>query len=107
MDWSIYLRENRRYNKTTGNLGKLIPNKNFKFRNGSGPGAIELGARYTQTNGTDAGVAGGKFSRFTTALSWFPNAHFRYEINYGIGRLVKDGLTGKTNFWQFRVQFEL
>lgn len=99
--------ENRRYNKTTGNLGKLVPKKNFKFRKGSGSGAFELGARYTMSNANDAGLAGGKFSRFTTALSWYPNAHFRYEINYGAGRLVRDGLTGRTNFWQFRIQFEL
>lgn len=96
--------ENRRYNKTTGNLGKLVPNKNFKFRKGSGAGAFELGARYTHTNGTDALVDGGRFNRFTTALSWYPNAHFRYEINYGYGSLDKANLTGKTNFWQFRVQ---
>jgi len=99
--------ENRRYNKTTGNLGKLVPNKNFKFRKGTGPGALELGARYTHSSATDAGVAGGEFNRFTTALSWYPNAHFRYEINYGFGRLLKDKISGNVNFWQFRVQFEL
>jgi phosphate-selective porin OprO/OprP len=99
--------ENRRYNKTTGNLGKLVPNKNFKFRKGTGPGAFELGARYTHSSATDAGVAGGEFNRFTTALSWYPNAHFRYEINYGFGRLLKDNIAGNSNFWQFRIQFEL
>ncbi|MEI6263688.1 MAG: porin [Sphingobacteriia bacterium] len=99
--------ENRRYNKTTGNLGKLIPKKNFKFRQGSGYGAFELGARYTHTNGTDALINGGQFNRFTTALSWYPNIHFRYEFNFGIGNLESKGITGKTNFYQFRIQFEL
>jgi phosphate-selective porin len=99
--------ENRRYNKTTGNLGKLIPKKNFKFRQGSGYGAFELGARYTHTNGTDAILSGGTFNRFTTAISWYPNVHFRYEFNYGIGNLDSKGLVGKTNFYQFRIQFEL
>ncbi|MEX1202576.1 MAG: porin [Ferruginibacter sp.] len=61
--------ENRRYNKTTGNLGKLVPNKNFKFRKGSGAGAFELGTRYSHANGTNALVSGGRFNRFTTALS--------------------------------------
>jgi phosphate-selective porin OprO/OprP len=99
--------EHRRYNKITGNPGKLIPNKNFKFRKGTGPGAWELASRFTSTNGTDAGIAGGKFTRFTTAVSWYPNAHFRYSINYGFGRLEKGGLIGTTNMWQFRAQFEL
>ena len=99
--------ENRRYNKVTGNPGKLVPKRNFKFRKGSGPGAIELAARITQTNGTDSGIEGGRFTRFTTGINWFPNAHFRYTINYGYGQLVRNGLNGYSGFWQFRVQFEL
>ncbi len=99
--------ENRRYNKQNGNLGKLMPKKNFKFQKGSGPGAFELGARYTYSN-ADAGlINGGVFKRFTTALSWYPNAHFRYEINYGYGGLYKNNLNGNSSFWQFRIQFEL
>ena len=99
--------ENRNYNKQTGNLGKLIPKKNFRFKKGGGPGAFELGARYTYSDFTDGTIDGGRFGRFTGALSWFPNAHFRFEVNYGNGRLKKNGLTGKTDFWQFRIQFEL
>jgi phosphate-selective porin len=99
--------ENRRYNKQNGNLGKLMPKKNFKFRKGTGPGAFELGARYTYASADDALVSGGVFKRFTTALSWYPNAHFRYEINYGYGGLNKNNLLGNSSFWQFRIQFEL
>jgi phosphate-selective porin OprO/OprP len=99
--------ENRRFNKVTGNHGKLIPKRNFKFRKGVGPGAWELTSRFTHTDGTDAGVAGGEFNRFTVGVNWFPNAHFRYTINYGRGRLEKNGLVGNTNIWQFRMQFEL
>jgi phosphate-selective porin len=99
--------ENRRYNKTTGNPGKLIPKRNFKFRQGTGPGAIEIASRITQTDGTDAGIAGGRFTRWTLGLNWFPNAHFRYTINYGYGQLVRNDLIGYSSFWQFRVQFEL
>lgn len=99
--------ENRRYNKTTGNLSKLVPNKNFRFKNGTGPGAFEVAARYTYSRGSDALIEGGKFGRFTTALSWFANAHVRLEVNYGRGRLDRKDLIGKTDFWQFRLQFEL
>jgi phosphate-selective porin len=99
--------ENRKYNKTTGNLGKLIPRRNFKFRKGSGPGAWEIASRFTSTNGTDAGLAGGAFRRFTMGASWYTNAHFRYSINYGRGWLEKNDITGNTHMWQFRVQFEL
>lgn len=99
--------ENRNYNQQTGNLGKLIPKRNFKFRKGSGPGAFEIGARYTTSDFTDGSINGGKFGRFTAAVSWFPNAHFRYEINYGNGTLNRNNIKGNANFWQFRAQFEL
>jgi phosphate-selective porin OprO and OprP len=99
--------ENRHYNHQNGVLGKLIPKKNFNFTKTTGPGAFELGARYTYSDFTDQYISGGKFGRFTTALSWYPNAHFRFEINYGAGSLDKNELKGKSDFWQFRVQFEL
>jgi phosphate-selective porin OprO/OprP len=99
--------ENRRYNRQTGVLGKLVPKKNFNFKKNSGPGAFEMGARYTNSDFTDQQISGGRFGRFTTALGWYPNTHFRFEINYGYGRLAKGDLTGNTNFWQFRAQFEL
>jgi phosphate-selective porin OprO/OprP len=99
--------ENRNYNKQTGNLGKLIPKKNFRFKKGAGPGAFEIGARYTYSDFSDGIIEGGRFGRFTGAFSWFPNAHFRFEIDYGNGRLKKNDITGKTDFWQFRMQFEL
>jgi len=99
--------EHRRYNKQTGNLGKLIPNKNFRFKKGSGPGAFELAARLTHANGTDEMIYGGKFSRMTGAVSWYPNAHFRFSINYGHATLKSEDLRGSANFWQFRTQFEL
>jgi len=99
--------ENRRYNRQLGVLGKLIPKKNFNFKKKPGPGAWELGARYTYSDFSDRNVEGGKFGRFTGAVSWYPNAHFRIEINYGYGSLNKDNATGKADFWQFRIQFEL
>lgn len=99
--------ENRRYNKQTANLGKLIPSKNFKFRKGSGAGAFELGTRYTESNLSDRGISGGRFGRFTGALSWYPNAHFRFEVNYGHGVLDNQSVKGVANFYQFRIQFEL
>jgi len=99
--------DNRKYNKQTGNMGKLTPKKNFGLKPGKGLGAVEIGARYTYSDFTDRAIDGGKFGRFTGALGWFPNAHLRFEANYGHGKLDKNNLIGKTDFWQFRAQFEL
>jgi phosphate-selective porin OprO and OprP len=100
--------ENRKYNKNNGNLGKLIPKKIFSFKKDSkGPGAFELGARYTSSDLNQGGFEGGVFNRWTGAFSWYPNAHFRVSVNYGNGKLKTDGQSGRTDFWQFRTQFEL
>jgi phosphate-selective porin OprO and OprP len=99
--------ENRRYNRQSGVLGKLIPNKNLTFDDNSGAGAFELGMRYTYSDFSDQAILGGRFGRITGAFSWYPNAHFRFELNYGYGRLDKDYITGNSDFWQFRAQFEL
>jgi phosphate-selective porin OprO/OprP len=99
--------ENRNYNHSNGNLGKLIPKKNFRFKKGGGSGAFEVAARYTHSDFSSNMVMGGEFGRFTTAASWYPNAHFRFSVNYGFGKLEKSDLVGKANFWQFRAQFEL
>lgn len=99
--------ENRRYNKQTGSTGKVIPLKNFRFKKGGGPGAFELGARYTISDFIGGTLDGGKFNRMSGAFSWFPNAHFRVEVNYGNAKLDKNNSIGKSNFWQFRLQFEL
>ena len=99
--------ENRRYNKQNGNLGKLIPKKNFHFGKAGGTGAFELGARFTHSNLSSGDITGGEFNRFTGAFSWYPNTSFRFSINYGHGILYNGLPTGSANFWQFRAQFEL
>lgn len=99
--------ENRRYNRNTGSLGKLIPNTLFPFRKGGGAGAIELAARYTHTDTDDRALSGGEFGRFTTAVGWFLNTHMRIEVNYGHSTLKRSELTGNADFRQFRAQFEL
>lgn len=99
--------ENRRYNHNNGNLAKLVPRKNFRLKKGGGTGAFEVAARYTHSDFSNKNLMGGEFGRFTTAASWYPNAHFRFSVNYGFGKLSKSDVTGKANFWQFRAQFEL
>jgi len=99
--------ENRKYNKQIGVLGKLIPKKNLTFEKGGGIGALELDARYTSANFTDQLIYGGNLGRFTAGLGWYPNAHFRFEVNYGHAVLNKANLNGKVDFWQLRAQFEL
>jgi phosphate-selective porin OprO/OprP len=98
--------ETRPYEHETGAFGMIRPSAPFSFKHG-GCGAWEVGARYSKIDLTSGTVNGGVFDRWSGALSWYPTAQFRFEFNYGYGRLDRAGLVGHTNFYQLRLQFQL
>jgi phosphate-selective porin OprO/OprP len=98
--------ETRPYDRGCGCFGQLQPGVPFSFRRG-GTGAFEVGARYSSIDLTSEAVNGGKFDRWSGALSWFPTGSWRFEFNYGYGKLQRSGLTGRTHFYQLRLQWEI
>jgi len=98
--------EARPYNHADGTFGRILPAKPFSFRHG-GLGAWELAARYSSIDLTSGTIDGGKFERWSGALSWYPAGPWRFEFDYGYGRLQRGGLDGRTNFYQLRLQFQL
>jgi phosphate-selective porin OprO/OprP len=98
--------ETRPYGRACGCFGQLQPRAPFSFRHG-GTGAVEIGARYSSIDLTSGAVDGGKFDRWSGALSWFPTGAWRLEFNYGYGKLQRSGLTGRTHFYQLRLQWEI
>jgi phosphate-selective porin OprO/OprP len=98
--------ETRPYDRTRGYFGRLEPNAPFSFKNG-GIGAWELAARYSWIDLTSKSIEGGKFDRWSGALSWYPEKLWRFEFDYGYGRLQRFGTTGLTRFYQLRLQFEI
>ncbi len=98
--------ETRPYDHGCGCFGELQPSTPFTFKHG-GTGAFELGARYSYIDLTSRAVDGGKFDRWSGALSWFPTGQWRLEFNYGYGRLQRSGLEGRTHFYQLRLQWEI
>ncbi len=98
--------EMRPYDRASGTFGMVRPAAPFSFKRG-GPGAWELGARYSSIDLTSGAVDGGAFERWSGALSWHATRRFRFEFNYGHGRLERGGLVGQTNFYQLRLQFQL
>ena len=111
--WAYYVQaswaitgETRPYLRACGCFGQLQPSAPFSFRHG-GTGAIELGARYSAIDLTSQAVDGGKFERWSGAASWFPTGSWRLEFNYGYGKLQRSGLTGRTHFYQLRLQWEI
>lgn len=84
----------------------ISPTAPFSFKHG-GPGAWEVAARYASVDLANGAVQGGKLDRLSGALSWYPTNQFRFEFNYGYGRLNRDRLQGRNNFYQLRLQFQL
>jgi phosphate-selective porin OprO and OprP len=98
--------ETRPYEHANGYFGQLEPAVPFSFDRG-GAGAWELAARYSWIDLTSQAVGGGKFDRWSGALSWYPTKIWRFEFDYGYGRLQRFGTTGLTRFYQLRLQFEI
>ena len=98
--------ETRPYDHTLGAFGMISPAAPFSFKHG-GAGAWELAARYSSVDLTSGTITGGKFDRISGALSWYPTSQWRFEFNYGYGRLNRFGLEGRTSFYQLRLQFQL
>jgi phosphate-selective porin OprO/OprP len=103
--WAI-TGETRPYGRLCGCFGELEPSAPLSLRNGR-LGALEIAGRYSHLDLESRAVGGGVFDRWSGALSWFPTNEFRFEFNYGYGTLQKSGLSGKTHFYQLRLQWEI
>ena len=98
--------EARPYERTKGYFGRVVPDSPFSFRQG-GAGAWELAARYSWIDLSSQAIQGGKFDRWSGALSWYPTKWGRFEFDYGYGRLQRFGTTGLARFYQLRFQIEI
>jgi hypothetical protein len=82
-----------------GFLGRVLPARRS--------GAWEVFSRYSDTDLNEKNLAGGRFNRATLGLSYYQDTHWRYEFNYGYGRLDRSGQRGIMNIFQARLQYEL
>jgi phosphate-selective porin OprO/OprP len=93
--------ETRPYNTAIGIYGFVTVNKSvFK----GGPGAWELVTRITNNDLNSGTLNGGTFWKFTPTLNWYLSNAIRLELVYGYGVLERFGKTGKTHFFQSRIQ---
>ena len=95
--------ETRAYN-TVGGYFKSVSPVRTVFE--GGPGAWELVARISYIDLDGGTLRGGKFWRFTPMVNWHLSDHLRLELAYGYGGLDRFGLTGETQFFQSRIQFQ-
>ena len=72
--------EHRDYDRHAGVYGRVIPNRNFGWN--TGPGAWQIGARYSQLDLRDTGINGGFLQDVTLGLNWFLNPNMKLQFNY-------------------------
>jgi phosphate-selective porin OprO/OprP len=100
---SVFLTgERRRYLRNRGWFGRVRPRKNFSLKKGeSGPGAVELAARYSHIDLNDEDVTGGKLQDMTFGVNWYLNPNARVTFDY-IHADLED--TGDSNHFGIRLQ---
>jgi len=96
--------EKREYKNSLAGFDRVKPNKNF---GDGGVGAIELAARYSSLDFSDAN--GGKLSDITLGVNWHLNPCTRIMLNYVLGS-AKDNQDvsdyEKENTFQCRIQID-
>jgi phosphate-selective porin OprO/OprP len=96
--------EVRTYNTRGGNFNQISP-KRPVFS--GGPGAWEAVAMFGTSDLDGGTLTGGKYWRLTPMVNWYLSDHLRLEFSYGCGSLNRFGVTGKTQFFQTRIQMQL
>jgi phosphate-selective porin OprO and OprP len=95
--------ETRRYNTAGGYFLSVSPKRTVLQ---GGPGAWEALLRLSYIDLDDGAIQGGRFWRLTPMVNWYLSDHLRLELAYGVGQLDRFGLTGTTQFFQTRLQFQ-
>jgi phosphate-selective porin OprO and OprP len=71
--------ESRNYDARGGTFGRIAPRRPFGQ---GGPGAIELGLRFSRLDLTDEDVVGGVEDNLALGLNWYPTPNVRFMVNY-------------------------
>lgn len=102
--------EQRRYSTSSAAFARPNPARPFSFRE-RGWGAWELAARYSVADLNDrlvrgvsqaatGGAYGGKQEVIGTSLSWYPNNHLRFVLNWNIVNVDRVDPAGTTQIGQ-------
>jgi phosphate-selective porin OprO and OprP len=99
--------ESRPYDHDDGAFGRLRPTRDFGLGSDKGWGALELVARYSYTDLSDADVLGGRLGMLMCGLNWYLTPHVTWEFNVGRGRVRDTVESGDLLVIQTRVGVSL
>jgi phosphate-selective porin OprO/OprP len=103
VSWNI-TGETRAYNIRGGYFDAVSPARPV-FQ--GGPGAWELVGHWSYVDLDSAAISGGRWWRLTAMLNWHLSDNVRLEFAYGYGSLDRFNVTGRTQFFQSRLQLTL
>jgi phosphate-selective porin OprO/OprP len=93
--------DHRRYKKSSGAFDRTKPANPYKGNGGLG--AIELVARYSWLDLSDADVFGGELTDLTLGINWYINNVTRLMVNYIHAERVD---IGSAHYFQMRFQID-
>ena len=89
--------EGRPYVRAGGYAGGIRPAGRY--------GALELVARYSHVDLTDAAIAGGELDKWHFGVNWWISTQWKAGVSYGDADLDRDGLLGNTRMLLLRFQW--
>ena len=95
--------EHRRYSRSSGAFGKIVPAKSFAPSAGHW-GALQLATRVSYLDLDDRDIAGKRATDLTLGFNWLLTSTLRFTINYVYGHVRG---TGDAHVAHARLQFAL
>jgi phosphate-selective porin OprO/OprP len=87
--------EYQEYDKKEGVFGRVVPNRNLRFKRGcgcEGCGAWQVGVRFSYLDLNDKAIQGGTLYDWTVGLNWFWNPNMKVQFNYILERRNQPGV---------------
>ncbi len=98
--------EHRPYDRKTGVFGRVRPKRNF--RQDGGWGAVEVAARYSYLDLRGSGLpdTARQLQDVTLGVNWYLNPNMRIMANYIHSMLDGSDVSGDTDLFMLRLQFD-
>ena len=96
LSW-IVTGESRRYNRAVGAASGITPTHRY--------GAVELVARYSHIDLSDAAIDGGVLDKMHFGVNWWTSRQWKVGVSYGDADLDRDNFRGNTRMLLCRLQW--
>jgi phosphate-selective porin len=93
----VFTGEARHYIRAGGYASPVVPRRRY--------GALELVAKYSEVDLTDAQVDGGMLEKWYLGLNWYTSTQWKVGVSWGDADLYKEGIVGNTKMLLLRMQW--